>query len=264
MLWLAACAAPTPPAAAPTVATATTPEMRTVEVVLDRGRFVDGEWLSEPVGRDRLRAPAAPLRAGEGSLARGHARLPPGPGEAVVDRDGCGPARVPYVVDATDAVVLPYPACDARPGDALPAGAAEVMATETTGAALAAFARLGLLPDWPITDDDRPAAWLTLAEARAWCAWWGGRLPTEAEWRAAVAAHPDPDPVTDRTRDRWGDGPVATADRGGGPDLVGNLAEWLDDGRVAGGSWVSRDAEPRAVPASARTDTIGVRCAFDR
>lgn len=164
-----------PPSAAPPLdatelrvllAMAGAPDGRTVTLVLDRGHFDAGGWVSEAVGDDRLLDPAAPVIVGGGSLARASARLPFGDGVAVVARDGCAPAQVPFHVGALDTVVLPYLACDAPLPDPLPATLAEQVHS------------LGLWPELP-EQVDGALAWVTASEAAALCAWLGSRLPTE-------------------------------------------------------------------------------------
>ena len=119
-------------------------------------------------------------------------------------------------------------------------------------------------------DDAMPVAGVTLAEARAWCARAGGRLPTGDEWEAAARGLPDARGVVRRwpwgdedlpagsrppanVKDRsfvervgvqhplvpWDDGAVLAVPADAFPDgaaacgalqLVGNVAEWVESG----------------------------------
>jgi hypothetical protein len=146
------------------------PGERLVELVLDRGRPDEDGWVSEPVGSDTLVEPAVKLERGEGTLARAWATLPLGEGVARIRRD-CGEVSVPYRVGAEQTVLLPYPACDVRPVGVVAWGD------------VARLRPLGLFtevaPPGP-GQDDLPARWITLAEARAFCAWHGLHVPPRA------------------------------------------------------------------------------------
>ncbi len=88
--------------------------------------------------------------------------------------------------------------------------------------------------------EDHPVAETTWAGARAYCAWRGARLPSEAEWEAAARGsdarlYPWGDAAPDGTRvfvsGRTGvTGPVGERPAGASPngahDMSGSLAEW--------------------------------------
>jgi hypothetical protein len=272
--------APPPPApaeirAAPAAAGAP----RAVEIVLEPGQLADDGWVGVSGGADRLVFPDAHIEEkGQPGARRWRAALPPGPGVARVARGGCGTVEVPYTVGPVPLVVLPYPACSAPDAPALPTGA-RLERRELPASLVEIVRELELFPDVPapaLGEEDGPARWLTLDEARAICAWRGGRLPTYEEWAAARVGAVGA-PVGDATRGALGSAPVGAAARAlarlptpttpaGHEDLDGNVEEWLADGRVAGGSWASLPGElgvARSVPPNARTDTIGARCAYD-
>lgn len=122
---------------------------------------------------------------------------------------------------------------------------AEYKACVDAGACEAVYQRVG---------DPYPAIGMRLEDARAYCEWKGGSVPTEAEW--LMAAGPGAMP--------WGDHP-ATCNRavalgcandvqpvgrrpaGASPfglqDLAGNAWEWVDGGVVMGGGAISPASE---------------------
>jgi formylglycine-generating enzyme required for sulfatase activity len=102
----------------------------------------------------------------------------------------------------------------------------------------------------PAADPDLPASCLTWTDARAFCAWAGGRLCSEAEWEYAATgagravAYPwgatgascDLAVLEDNGHDGCGQGtpwPVCSKPSGVSPqglcDLAGNLWEWVED-----------------------------------
>ena len=180
----------------------------------------------------------------------------------------------------------------------------EIAATETTVAQYRAFGRatgaaLPRQPHW--SAEDHPVVNMTWAEASAFCAWAGGRLPTEAEWEAAARAGGE-------GQYWWGDGwdpsranalglaktdawpytaPVASFPPNalGLYDTIGNVWEWTADvyrrnpssaaeralpalhRSIRGGSWANRPENVRLPRRQGLSEAgrhnlyVGIRCA---
>jgi formylglycine-generating enzyme required for sulfatase activity len=123
-----------------------------------------------------------------------------------------------------------------------------IMATEVTVGAFRRYAaatkrRLPRQPAWHT--DEHPVVNVTWEDVRDFCAWAGGRLPTEAEWEYAARAgsetvYPWGDAFdTNRANglgqagaDRWREtAPVRSfpPNANGLFDVVGNVWEWVND-----------------------------------
>jgi formylglycine-generating enzyme required for sulfatase activity len=122
-------------------------------------------------------------------------------------------------------------------------------------------------PELPVTD-------VTLAEAAAYCAFIGARLPTDIEWSAAARAA--------GRRFPWGDDPYGghsnciSSERGrplrapgSKPDdrigdvydLHANALEWTADGTVRGALYCSEPlATTQPSPAAGHSPQLGFRC----
>jgi formylglycine-generating enzyme required for sulfatase activity len=136
---------------------------------------------------------------------------------------------------------------------------------------------------------DHPATGVTHADAQAYCAWAGGRLPTGDEWEAAARGEDgrpwpwgetfDPDCCA-CVESGWGWTAPVTAHPGGASpcgaeQLAGNVWEWVSDRTeegewraVRGGSyldhaWGVRAARVLSADPARATPTTGFRIVID-
>jgi sulfatase modifying factor 1 len=168
---------------------------------------------------------------------------------------------------------------------------------EITEGAYAGCVAAGRCPEVAGSEEPgRALGGINRAEAGAYCAFRGGRLPTEDEWTFAAAGtasrrYPWGDTGAVCRRASWGleDGPCGFGHVGselagfhpegatpeGVQDLAGNVSEWVAsagdgvEGVVRGGSFLARLATDlrtwKTVERSptARAPEIGARCAYD-
>ncbi|MFL1378121.1 MULTISPECIES: SUMF1/EgtB/PvdO family nonheme iron enzyme [unclassified Nocardiopsis] len=153
-----------------------------------------------------------------------------------------------------------------------------VAATEVTEAEFAAFlAATGYGPAQPHRflahwadgrpapgTQDRPVTFVDLDDARAYCAWRGGRLPTEDEWQLAgetgglLRGEPA---VWNWTESEHSDGRTRFVMLKGGSDHTAEGSEWYVEGGRRGPEYSLKLLLPGL--GQARSATVGFRCAWD-
>lgn len=115
---------------------------------------------------------------------------------------------------------------------------------------------------------EHPVTFVDLDDARVYCAWRGGRLPTEDEWQLAGEARPDlfgvdrpGTAVWSWTESEHSDGRTRFAMLKGGSDYRAADSDWY----VEGGRHAPEYTVKLLLPGLglARSATVGFRCAWD-
>ncbi|MBD8078616.1 SUMF1/EgtB/PvdO family nonheme iron enzyme [Cellulosimicrobium arenosum] len=112
--------------------------------------------------------------------------------------------------------------------------------------------------------EDEPVTFVDLDDARAWCAWRGGRLPTEDEWQLAGESgglRRRSPAVWSWTESEHSDGRTRYVMLKGGSDYRADGSDWY----VEGGRHAPDHSVKLLLPGLglARGATVGFRCAWD-
>ncbi|MCM3659722.1 SUMF1/EgtB/PvdO family nonheme iron enzyme [Georgenia satyanarayanai] len=112
--------------------------------------------------------------------------------------------------------------------------------------------------------EDEPVTFVDLDDARAYCAWRGGRLPTEDEWQLAGETgelHRGTPAVWSWTESEHSDGRTRFVMLKGGSDYRAEGSDWYVEGGVHAPDHSLKYLLPGL--GTARSATIGFRCAWD-
>jgi formylglycine-generating enzyme required for sulfatase activity len=218
------------------------------------------------------------------------------PGELVAGDAGCVAPERRVAIAGSKLVLAPLDwEAAGQPKHEAEVAAFELDAFEVTEAAWARCAAKGACVDRGPREPGRAVAGVSLAEAEAYCAFAGGRLPSWDELALAASgpeAHRYPWGPTglvcrravyglvEGPCGRDASGPELAGSRpdgatpGGAFDLAGNVAEWTstrtgDAAWVYGGSYRDgaaarlRTWAKRSESVASRPDDVGLRCAYD-
>lgn len=224
-------------------------------------------------------------RVPESAITIAGGALPPPPAPRRRARNAPPPVTVSvatFAIDAYEVLWTDYLACAGA--GVCPAVALTLVNERITGADVAMIGAI----------ERRPIRGVTLAEASAYCAHVGGRLPTSDEWELAARGtsgrtFPWGEAPLDATRASYGrrvdaslvldPGRVGAHPLGATPegvhDLVGNVSEWVIDasageglGVIRGGGFLDaeadrlRGASSVTVPSDLHAIDVGFRCAY--
>lgn len=126
------------------------------------------------------------------------------------------------------------------------------------------------LTDWPLAESDsshqltadqaeRPVTFVSMADAQAYAAWVGGRLPSQAEWHLA-AGPAESRTVWQWTSDHYLEGPVRFDLLVGGTDRPQHGSGWYCEAGPMPPGWVLKLLEPGR--GLSRSSTIGFGLAW--
>ncbi|MEU8632060.1 SUMF1/EgtB/PvdO family nonheme iron enzyme [Amycolatopsis sp. NPDC048633] len=144
------------------------------------------------------------------------------------------------------------------------ATAVAIGATEVTTAQYAEFLTATGYEPKPkhLGAPDEPVTYVDLDDARAYCAWRGGRLPTEDEWQLAGESLNRGTPaVWNWTESEHSDGRTRFVMLKGGSDYAAEGSEWYVEGGVKTPDYTVKLLLPGL--GLARSATVGFRCAWE-